>query len=83
MITIPAYAYFAHLATLLVFISIFISDKRRLFVGSALFLSTAIISYWIFFKSFRLSIISKIYDWVDPRAPLLDQPRPFSVEIVI
>ena len=60
MITIPAYAYFAHLATLLVFISIFISDKRRLFVGSALFLSTAIISYWIsFFKSFRLSNISK------------------------
>ena len=46
------------------------------------FLSTAIISYWISFLNLSdYPIYLKIYDWVDPRAPLLDQPRPFSVEI--
>jgi len=82
MISLPIYAFFAHLVTLLTLVGIFISGKSRMFVGFSFVFSIIIISYCIslLYLSDYLVYV-KIYDWVDPNAPLLDQPRPFSIEI--
>ena len=82
MISLPIYAFFTHLVTLLTVVGIFISGKSRMFLGLAFVFSIIIISYCISLLYLSdYSVYVKIYDWVDPDAPLFDQPRPFSVEI--
>ena len=82
MISLPIYAFFAHLVTLLTLVGIFISGKNRMFVGFAFVFCILIISYCISLLNLAdYPVYVTIYDEVDLRAPLLEQPTPFSVEI--
>ena len=83
MISLPIYAFFGHFVTLLCITAFFISgSNNRLIIRLTFLLSALVITYCVtLLKLPDYGIYLKIFDWVDTSHPLLDQPRPFTVEI--
>jgi hypothetical protein len=83
MISLPIYAFFAHFVTLLCITTFFISgSNNRWIIRFTFILSILVITYCVtLLRIPDYGIYLKIFEWVDTSAPLLDQPRPFTVEI--